>query len=184
MVAGIPRYQHLQATLALATGAIAAGSVLDLGAGTGETLARVLERHPAARAVALDESPRMLQVARTRLAAHDVTFVVADLLDPLPAGPFDLIVSALAIHHLEAAGKATLFGRIAAALVPGGRFVLGDVVVPAGVPASAAVELTEGFDKPSTVAEQVGWLLDAGFAVSVVWEEGDLALLVADLGPD
>ena len=37
-----------------------------------------------------------------------------DLRDPLPDGPFDLVFSALAIHHLDAAAKADLFARVAA----------------------------------------------------------------------
>jgi SAM-dependent methyltransferase len=49
--------------------------------------------------------------------------------DPLPEGTFDLVVAALAVHHLDGAGKADLFARVAARLRPGGRFVLGDVVV-------------------------------------------------------
>jgi hypothetical protein len=38
--------------------------------------------------------------------------------------------SVLAAHHLGGPGKADLFRRVAAGLAPGGRFVLGDVVVP------------------------------------------------------
>ena len=45
-------------------------------------------------------------------------------------GNIDLVVSALAVHHLDGAGKADLFARIAARRRSGGRFVLGDVVVP------------------------------------------------------
>jgi tRNA (cmo5U34)-methyltransferase len=33
--------------------------------------------------------------------------------DPLPDGPYDVVVSALAVHHLAAASKADLFRRIA-----------------------------------------------------------------------
>jgi SAM-dependent methyltransferase len=105
-----------------------------------------------------------------------------DLLDPHPAGPFDLVVSALAVHHLDGPGKATLFGRVAAVLRPGGRFVLGDVIVPDGG-ASSVIPLTEDWDRPSTVAEQVGWLEESGFAVAVAWHDDDLALFVADPPP-
>jgi hypothetical protein len=48
----------------------------------------------------------------------------------LPEGPFGLVVSALAVHHLEGTGKAGLFQRIASTLDPAGRFVLADVVEP------------------------------------------------------
>ena len=56
--------------------------------------------------------------------------------DPLPEGPFDLVASALCVHHLDGAAKAELFGRVRDALAPDGLFVLGDVVVP-GRPGSA-----------------------------------------------
>ncbi len=44
---------------------------------------------------------------------------VARLQDPLPAGPFDLVFSALAVHHLDPTEKATLFREVAARLQPG-----------------------------------------------------------------
>jgi tRNA (cmo5U34)-methyltransferase len=175
----IPQYDQLQDAIAAATSGVTAASILDLGTGTGETLSRVLPRHPSAGVVGVDESAGMLDVARTRLAAYDVTLHVADLLDDLPPGPFGLIVSALAVHHLDGAGKAELFGRVAAALEPGGRFVLGDVVVPANSTA-VVIPLTDDWDRPSTAAEQLGWLEDAGLAARATWQEDDLALFVAD----
>jgi tRNA (cmo5U34)-methyltransferase len=177
--AEIPRYDELQAMVADATAPVTATSILDLGTGSGETLAHVLARHPGARAVGVDENDGMLAVARARLAATDVRLEVADLSDALPSGPFDLVVSALAVHHLDGPGKAALFARVAAALRPGGRFVLADVVVPVG-PAAPVIELSDGYDKPSTVAEQLGWLEEAGLVAAVVWQEDDLALLTAD----
>jgi tRNA (cmo5U34)-methyltransferase len=175
----IPHYDHLQETIAEATKAVQATAILDLGTGTGETLARVLPLHSSARIEGVDESDRMLAVARTLLEEYDVTLQVADLLDPLPTGPFDLVVSALAIHHLDGPGKATLFARVAQALRPGGRFVLGDVILPPDASA-AVIPLTDDWDKPSTVAEQVGWMEDAGLVVDVVWQEDDLAVFRAD----
>jgi tRNA (cmo5U34)-methyltransferase len=178
----IPHYDQLQESIADGTAAVDAAAILDLGTGTGETLAGVLHRHPLARAVGIDESEGMLAVARGRLEEYDVTLAVADLLDPLPQGPFDLVVSALAVHHLDGPGKATLFARVAEALRPGGRFVLGDVILPPDV-SSAVIPLTDGWDKPSTVADQVGWMEEAGFAVTVLWQESDLAIFSADRPP-
>src|ERR671937_534457 len=86
---------------------------------------------------------------------------VGRLEDPLPDGPFDLVVSSLAVHHLDAAGKADLFRRIAAVLAPGGSFVLADVVVPER-PEDAVIHCTPGFDLPDTVADQLEWLEAAG----------------------
>ncbi|MGP0029880.1 MAG: class I SAM-dependent methyltransferase [Acidimicrobiales bacterium] len=175
----VPLYDELQQRVARATVPPAATAILDLGSGTGETLAQVLPLHPGARAVGIDESDAMLGVARDRLGAHDVTFVVADLSDPLPPGPFDLVTSVLAVHHLDGPGKAALFEAVAGVLRPGGRFVLGDVVVPRRHGA-VVTPITDDYDKPSTVDEQVGWLERAGLAVAVRWQRDDLAVLVAD----
>ena len=127
--AEVPDYEHLQQVVADATDDVVAEAILDLGTGTGETLRRVAARHPTARLIGIDESDRMLAVARGVVPGADLR--VARLQDDLPEGPFDLVVSALAVHHLDAPEKAALFGRVAALLAPGGRFVLADVIVPA-----------------------------------------------------
>lgn len=175
----ISHYDSLQESVAAATASVKVTSILDLGTGTGETLGHVLARHPSAHVIGLDESEGMLDVARTRLEPYDVTLRQADLLDDLPPGPFDVVTSALAVHHLDGEGKATLFERVAAVLGPGGRFILGDVILPED-PVSAVIPLTDGCDKPSTVEDQVRWLEEAGLVATVVWAEDDLAVFVAD----
>ena len=99
--------------------------VLDLGAGTGLLSSVLATRLPEASFVLLDEAPAMLERAADRLAplGDRVSTVVADLRDPLPAGPFDVIASALAIHHLDDLGKADLYRRAADRLAPGGVLV-------------------------------------------------------------
>ena len=98
------------------------GRVLDLGAGTGLLAGFVAEAFPAARLTLLDGAGAMLAQARERLGER-ASYVVGDLADPLPEGPWDAIVSALAIHHLDDPGKRDLFARVRAALAPGGLFV-------------------------------------------------------------
>jgi tRNA (cmo5U34)-methyltransferase len=175
----VPAYGRLQEAVAAASGGQSVVSVLDLGTGTGETLAAVLEQHPGAAAVGVDKNEAMLGVARHRLAGVPLELRVADLTDPLPAGPFDLVVSALAIHHLEGPDKADLFARIARVVRPGGRFVLGDVVIPVD-PAEAVTPLTSDHDRPSPLADQLGWLADAGFDTTTTWCERDLVVVQAD----
>jgi tRNA (cmo5U34)-methyltransferase len=175
----VPAYLSLQEEVARATEGVAAASVLDLGTGTGETLAAVLARHPGAAATGVDESAAMLDAAQTRLAGLGVDLLVADIGDPLPPGPFDLVVSALAVHHLDGPGKAALFGGIAGVLRPGGRFVLGDVVIPED-PRDVVTPLSEDYDRPSTTADQLVWLAESGFDVAVTWAERDLVVLRAD----
>jgi tRNA (cmo5U34)-methyltransferase len=175
----VPAYGRLQEAVAAASAGIAVSRLLDLGTGTGETLAAVLARHGAAAAVGVDRSEAMLDAARTRLHGVKVELRVAELTDPLPDGPFDLVVSALAVHHLAGPDKAALFARIAGVLRPGGRFVLGDLVIPLD-PDDAVTPLTSDHDRPSTLADQLRWLRDAGLEPTTTWCERDLVVVRAD----
>ena len=175
--AEIPAYDHLQDLTAEATADLDARTILDLGSGTGLTATCLLARHPRAELTGVDMSPDML--AHASRAVPGATFLRGRLEDPLPAGPFDLVVSAFAVHHLSSDVKADLFKRVLAALRPGGRFVLCDVVVPTA-PVPVPVPLEDGVDLPDTVAAQLTWLHDAGFTTSVIHENGDLAVLRAD----
>jgi L-threonylcarbamoyladenylate synthase len=175
----IPGFDAFEDAVVAATGD-GARSILELGTGTGETAARLLERHPEAALVGIDVSEPMLVAARSRVPDGRAAFRIARLQDPLPDGSFDLVASALCVHHLDGEEKADLFARVAAALVPGGRFVLGDVVVPDD-PGQVRIELTDGYDKPSTLEEQLAWLADAGFDARVEWSDGDLAVIAAQL---
>jgi tRNA (cmo5U34)-methyltransferase len=180
MLAEIPGYEELQEETALATEGLRATRILELGVGTGETARRVLARHPGAHLTGIDVSEEMLEEARRRLPDADLR--VARLEDPLPEGPFDLVVSTLAVHHLDAAGKADLFRRAAEALAPGGRFVLADVVVPER-PEEAVIPCTPGFDLPDPVPDQLEWLRAAGLEPRVTWSRRDLAVLAATRPP-
>jgi tRNA threonylcarbamoyl adenosine modification protein (Sua5/YciO/YrdC/YwlC family) len=174
----VPAFDRLQDAVAQASGT-GARRMLELGTGTGETARRLLERHPEATLLGIDESVGMLETARRVLPPERVELRVSRLEDPLPDGPFDLVVSALCVHHLPGVEKAELFKRIAAELTAGGRFVLGDVVVPED-PADAKTPLTQGYDHPSRLDDQLRWLDEAGFEARVSWSEGDLAVVAAD----
>jgi L-threonylcarbamoyladenylate synthase len=173
----VPAYERLQQELTLASGA-GARRILELGTGTGETARRLLERHPQATLVGIDVSREMLAAARASLGDARIELRVSRLEDPLPEGPFDLVASALCVHHLEGREKADLFTRVREVLAPDGRFVLGDVVVPVD-PDDAITPLTAGYDRPSSVAEQLDWLAQSGFEAQLLWSERDLAVVLA-----
>jgi L-threonylcarbamoyladenylate synthase len=178
----IPVYDQLQDELAAASGPDARRvlRMLELGTGTGETARRLLARHPDALLVGVDESAAMLASAREALPDERVSLRVGTIQDALPEGPFDLVASALCVHHLRGLLKRDLFGRVRGVLAPGGRFVLADVVVPVD-PADAGIELSPGYDHPSPLADQLRWLAETGFDARVVWEQRDLAVVVADV---
>ena len=174
--AEVPAYDELQGRVADATSDLTVARILDLGSGTGETASRLLEYHPHAALVGVDASTEMLGLAR--VGVPGATFVEGRL-DPLPDGPFDLVVSAFAVHHLAADAKADLFRRIAEVLSPTGRFVLCDVVHSdrSGLDTRAP---RVRVDLPNWIEDQLRWLDAAGLDASVVLAEADLAILRAD----
>jgi len=178
MAAEIPGYEELQDAVVAATVDVRATRVLELGTGTGETALRVLARHPDARWVGIDASEAMLARARERLPDADLQ--LQRLEDELPSGPFDLVVSALAVHHLDGPGKRDLFWRVARVLEPGGHFVLGDVVVPP-VGQEGPIHIDWVMDLPDSVEDQLAWLGDSGFEAEASSVRVDLAVFRARL---
>jgi len=170
----IPRYEELEDETAGATEGVEAARILELGFGTGETTRRVLALHPGAHLVGIDGSTRML--AATQVEGAELR--LGELVDPLPEGPFDLVVSCLTIHHLDGHGKRDLFRRIAAVLSPGGSFVFGDVIVPED-PADAAIPLTPDYDLPDRLEDLLDWLRAEDFGAAATWVHGDLAVVRA-----
>jgi tRNA (cmo5U34)-methyltransferase len=176
MLEEVPSYPELQAQTAAAAGAVAAETILELGIGTGETARRVLDSHAGARYTAIDSSEEMLGRARSVVPQADLR--LARLEDPLPDGPFDLVVSALAVHHLDGPGKQDLFRRIADVLQPGGTLVLADVVVPEN-DADVVTPIDGVYDMPDRLDDQLVWLRDAGLDAETVWSYKDLAVMRA-----
>jgi tRNA (cmo5U34)-methyltransferase len=146
--AEIPGYDDLQ-DQAVAAIPFPPARVLELGMGTGETTQRLIEAHPDAWVVGLDASPDM--VFRARQSYDDVQ--LARMEDPLPDGPWDLVISVLSVNQLNDDQKQNLCRQVKS---QSRSLVVGDVFVG------------------SQLADLVGW--SGG---EVAWQSGDLAVVRA-----
>jgi tRNA (cmo5U34)-methyltransferase len=128
----------------------------------------------------------MLAVARERFARFaNFEYIVADYTKHNFAKKFDMIISALSIHHLDAQSKKTLYENCRRWLKAGGIFINVDQVISPSPEIEKKFsdiwrkqventclskrEIQEAyervrFDNPSTVAEQLHWLQAAGFS--------------------
>jgi tRNA (cmo5U34)-methyltransferase len=189
---------------------------LDVGSGDGAMSELVLSVAPESEAVLVDFSRPMLERAHRRLERFsDRWRVVEGDLDAaawhqgLPAGGYDLVVSAFAIHHLPARRKRELFGELFALLAPGALLLNMDYVLVTsplrgvfdeqmvvnlvraeqerGGPRSAE-QVQQAFmeqkdaheDRPDTAEDQVRWLSAAGFdGAEVYFKWADAAVFGA-----
>jgi tRNA (cmo5U34)-methyltransferase len=176
-------------------------SVVDLGAGTGLMTSFFADVLPAARFTLMDIAGEMLDHARGRLAdsGDRFTFVTEDFSTVEPPSGVDLVISGLAIHHLDDEAKQVLFTRIYEALNSGGIFVNADQVLGrtaavternrrtwlAGArrlgvtddDLAAAIERMK-HDRMSTLEDQLRWLESAGFHdVDCAYKSGMFAVV-------
>jgi tRNA (cmo5U34)-methyltransferase len=131
--------------------------------GTGETTRRLIEAYPDCWVIGLDSSPDM--VFRARENYDDVQ--LARIEDPLPEGPWDLVIGVLSIHHLTGDLKKNLFRQVRA---QARSFVVGDIV-------KADVQIAPvdpSYDFPETAADLAEWV-----GGEVAWEADDLAVVSA-----
>lgn len=114
-----------------------------------------------------------------------------DLRDALPVtGTADVVVSGLAIHHLEDNRKQELFGEIHGLLAPNGVFANLDLVRSASEPLHERFRREIGrveddpTDRLADLSEQMTWLQEAGFTeVDCHFKWLELALIVAVKAP-
>jgi tRNA (cmo5U34)-methyltransferase len=177
--------------------------VLDAGAGSGLYAAHLLARYPNARLTLVDFSEEMLALARKRFEDRpDTEFVLGNYTDCDLAETYDIVISALSIHHLNAEEKAAFYRRVHGLLAPGGEFLNADEILSpiprlqerylrlwidfvAARGADAAdldrVRQSLRFDDPSTIAAQLQWLKEAGFRASdCVYQYQNFAVFYAE----
>lgn len=137
-------------------------ATLELGAGTGLLCRQLADT--LGPVTLTDSAPGMVQVARARIAELHLTAWRAELVGAqetaLPGGPYGLVLSQLALHHM-----ADVAGALRAAydvLARGGRIALVDLDHdPDGAfhAQHADFEGPHGFPR----ADIVAWLTHAGF---------------------
>lgn len=124
------RFQTMLTVVEATTGR--APRVLDLACGTASISIRLLRELPDASAVCVDVDPALLRIATGTLGQDDRVTIVnanlsdADWTDRLPAGPFDAVLTATALHWLPADTLTRLYADLAAILRPDGVFCNAD----------------------------------------------------------
>jgi len=161
-------------------------AILDIGAGTGLLSALMAQKFPDAHLTLVDFSESMLSVARERFADRtDVRYIAGDYSTVDFGSGYDIVCSALSIHHLEHDDKRRLYKKIFDVLNPGGMLVNADQVlgetaainrrymaywdeflVPCPLPPEDKKQMLyrrDTFDKNEKLSVQLGWLADCGF---------------------
>jgi tRNA (cmo5U34)-methyltransferase len=163
--AALPGYDELQ-VWAVEAIPFEPQRVLELGIGTGETTTRLLARFPNAQVTGVDASAEMASRAR-RLGAEAR---VAQIEEPLPNGPWDLVIGVLSVHHLTSEQKRTLLRSVRE---QSRSLVLGDQVTAEehALPPEAGIDFLEE-------AEDLAAWCDG----EVVWRHDDLAVIRAVYG--
>ncbi|MDD2621039.1 MAG: methyltransferase domain-containing protein [Syntrophomonadaceae bacterium] len=177
-------------------------AILDIGAGTGLFSAMLLQKYPQAKLTLIDISAQMIEMARQRFqGSKNIDYIVDDFAVYNFNQKFDMIVSSLAIHHLNAQEKEFLYQKVFNSLKKQGCFINADQVLGAtdhleslykedwkrkviNSPLSPE-ELNQAYertklDKMSTLKEQLDWLQKAGFSdVDCVYKYYNFVVLYA-----
>ncbi|MEN6348421.1 MAG: class I SAM-dependent methyltransferase [Syntrophomonas sp.] len=177
-------------------------AILDIGAGTGLLSALLLKKYPGASLTLIDVSDQMVEVARQRFQnVSGVEYIIDDFARHCFSKPFDIIISSLAIHHLNEPEKEALYHKVYHTLNGSGCFINADQVLGSTVylenlykedwkrkvlaspltpeELGRAYERTK-MDRMSTVQDQLGWLRDAGFSeIDCVYKYYNFAVMYA-----
>jgi tRNA (cmo5U34)-methyltransferase len=169
-------------------------AILDIGAGTGLLSALMTRKFQDAHLTLVDLSGPMLGIAQERFSGrNNVRYITGDYSKVDFAGRYDLICSALSIHHLEQDDKRKLYRKIYDALHPGGMFVNADQVlgetaainqrymtywdeflVPCPLSPEDKQQMLyrrDTFDKNEKLSVQLAWMAECGFReIDVVYK--------------
>lgn len=180
----------------------AAPAVLDVGGGTGLFSAFILTKYPEAKMTIIDLADQMIAVAKERFQAYpDFNYIVADYTKYEYTQKYDIIISALSIHHLSHDDKQTFYQKCYSLLNEGGCFINADLALS---PSKHMEEINQKtfqdyrkssglnedvlkatnelmkYDKPSTLYDQLRWLDEAKFqTVDCIYKNHQFCVLFA-----
>jgi tRNA (cmo5U34)-methyltransferase len=197
----IPRYDEMLEALVSSTALREGGvRVLDIGCGTGAASEQLLRTRPEAQLTCLDMTESMLDLARRRLEGRGARFVLADIHEFDLDGPYDAVISSLALHHLVSdQDKKDVYRRILDALAPGGSFFNADIVLgssdavqemymmkwkehmyrsfPRTEVDEVQVPRYRREDSPARLVDHLRWLEEVGFKdVDIIWKRYNFAV--------
>lgn len=171
-------------------------SILDIGIGTGNELAFILERVPRALITGIDLSGEMLSQLRRKYQQFlsQLSLKEGSYLEiPLGVDQYDYAVSVMTLHHLLPQVKRGLYRKIYKALIEGGIYLEGDYYVSPERSHQMLAAYRERIrldgsqapgqyhiDIPLPIQEEAGLLREAGFSVvELIWEEAEAGILAA-----
>ncbi len=169
--------------------------VLDLGCGTGNITAEVKKRYTNAHVTCIDLAEHMIDIARFKLTEYnDIKYKVGDLRHIPFDNDYDLIISSLALHHLQTdEEKIAVYHKIYNSLKEGGVFYNADnVLASSKYLENVSIEHWKEFmrktitekeikeiwlptyyeeDYPAPLIKHLDWLREIGFKeVDVTWK--------------
>lgn len=174
--------------------------ILDIGAGTGLLSGFLMERYPKASFTLIDLSEKMLEIAKDRFrSSSNVKYIIGDYSKYDFVEKYDLVASALSIHHLEDKEKKEFYKKSYSLLKQSGIFINADLVYGetpfienlnkttwkqyiegSGLPEE---EILAGYeriklDKESKLDQQIDWLKKIGFCdVSCIYKFYNFAVM-------
>jgi tRNA (cmo5U34)-methyltransferase len=174
---------------------------IDLGCGTGAVSKRLLDAFPQTELTCLDMTEEMMNLAKLRLSTYKrVRYVLSDLYDFEFDGPYNVVISSLALHHIVSDhDKKMIYRRIFDTLEPGGSFYNADLVLgsddhvqylymkqwkeymyqsfPREEVDNVQIPRYEQEDSPAKLIDHLQWLKEVGFAgADVVWKYYNFAI--------
>jgi len=169
--------------------------IIDLGCGTGSIAKKLADKFPNSKIVCLDIASKMIEIAKYKLQDYKNTeFIVGDFSKIDFHEQFDVVVSSLALHHIQTDNeKKEFYTRIYSILTNSGQFINADVVL-ATTDYQQAINMSRWIDymnksvsmeeilnkwipghktedRPSKLMDQLKWLEDIGFKnIDVLWK--------------